>query len=326
MIILSKEADDLNNHFKLRDIPRSLSLYYEKLFSNMGVEIYDNFIPGSIKSVNPQVAKFKTDFIEVHSNFAEKWSKFSFNVISIDICQLTGDLLITRFDTNRKKDLHLRLPLNRHHSRDLSEEVFDFDSALSELNSIITANNKSTSTEVTSSINSKEQRKKWWDDRYILDRRLERILNKVEDSWLCGFKGVFNPSIVQPENFEKFKKGFQSILHNYLPSRKLTGQTNSFLQIEDSLIELFLFLDILNQPTDKAVSLMEDLIYFIFDILLFHGEQNAYDEIDINLIHVKFEELLQDYSNCTADNTLTVDHTFLILGNKCHMFPWESLS
>lgn len=315
----------LGQNFRLRDHPRSLSLLYEKAFSDMGTEIYDSFIPETIATESVEMSECNMNLATIHSEFGKKWSHLSFNVVEIDICQLTGDLLITRFDTVRNKHLHLRLPLNRHNSRDLSEEVLGFEAALDELNHIISSNNCTTSIEVTSVITTKEQRKNWWDERYALNNRLQTLLTKIEDSWFCGFKGVFNPRIVDQQQFEIFKKGFQSILHTHLPSRKSSRQSDSFLQVDNMLIELFVLLDVTNQPTEKAVSMMEDLIYFVFDILLFHGEQNAYDEIDVNLMHVKFEELLQEYNAESKTKDQTLDHTFLILGNKCHSIPWESL-
>ncbi|CDO93936.1 unnamed protein product [Kluyveromyces dobzhanskii CBS 2104] len=326
MSVKTKLENQLSQHFRLRDHPRSLSLRYEKAFSDMGTEIYDSFIPENIKVTNSEASGSSTDLDTIHSHFLNKWSHLSFNVVEIDVCQLTGDLLITRLDTLRGKHLHLRLPLNRHNSRDLSEEVLDFEAALAEMDQIITSNNLTASFEVTSAVSTKNQRKNWWDERYALNDRLKMLLAKIEDSWFCGFKGVFSTAIVDEQQFEVFKRGFQSILHTQLPSRKLSRQYDSFLKIDDMLIELFILLDVLSQPTETAVSMMEDLIYFIFDILLFHGEQNAYDEIDVNLMHVKFEELLQEYNAASSTKHQKLDHTFLILGNKCHSIPWESLS
>ena len=320
----TKLEDYFIRNLELKDRPRSLSLFYEKSFSDMGTEIYETFIPDTIKSDYHEIPQSKY----IHSEFGKKWSHLSFSVVELDVCELTGDLLITRFDTIRNKHLHLRLPLNRHNSRDLGEDVLDFNSALKEIDDIITSNNMTTSADITSAITTKEQRKGWWDERYSLDTRLGAILSKIEDSWFCGFKGIFNPQAIDDEQFNVFKKGFESILYSQLPSRKLQRQSASFIQIDDMLIELFVLLDVINQPTEKAVSMMEDLIYFIFDALLFHGEENAYDEIDVNLIHIKFEELLEEYnaSIIAKGRQQTVNHTFLILGNKCHSIPWESLN
>lgn len=321
----SNASENLRQNFRLQELPRTISLYYEKIFSGMGNEIYEKFVPGKIEPKQSKAHVFQEQINHTFESFSDKWSKFSFNVFHIDVCSYTGNLLVTKLDSKGERPLHLRLPLNRHNSRDLSEDVLTFDNALKKINEIIESNNKSTSLEVTSSITTQEERKKWWDQRYELDRKLQRLLNVIEDSWFCGFKGVFSPVLVDNQRLIKFKQEFQSILHSYLPSRKNHSQMDAFLQIEDSLIELFLYPDILVQPTEKTLAMMEDLIYFIFDVLLFHGEQNAYDEIDINLIHVKLEELLQEYTDCEETPKEKVEHTFLILGNKCHTFPWESL-
>ncbi|ODQ81332.1 hypothetical protein BABINDRAFT_17995, partial [Babjeviella inositovora NRRL Y-12698] len=67
---------------------------------------------------------------------------------------------------------------------------------------------------------------------------------------------------------------------------------------------------------------LEDLIYFVLDILLFHGELNAYDELNIDGIYVDIESLLMAYHR---DASPADGHTVLIVGKSCVSFPWESM-
>lgn len=77
---------------------------------------------------------------------------------------------------------------------------------------------------------------------------------------------------------------------------------------------------------------MDDLLFFIFDILLYHGEENAYDEINMSEMRVQITEAIKKYkTNSQPDNILNEDiskqkkHTFLLVSSVCHLFPWESL-
>ena len=106
-----------------------------------------------------------------------------------------------------------------------------------------------------------------------------------------------------------------------LPSRKLFGNPKMFIEIQDWVIELFLKL---NPQEADFLSKMEDLIYFVLDILLFHGEENAYDEIDFSMLHVQLEEQIKKYRANMATNSIF--HTFLVVSSSCHLFPWECLS
>lgn len=93
------------------------------------------------------------------------------------------------------------------------------------------------------------------------------------------------------------------------------------MKIQDWVIELFLKL---NPQEADFLSKMEDLIYFVLDILLFHGEENAYDEIDFSMLHVQLEEQIKKYrANMTTNS---IFHTFLVVSSSCHLFPWECLS
>lgn len=251
-------------------------------------------------------------------------------VISISISG-TGNLLVTRYEKNRRP-LLISLPLNRHNSRDADEQSFSFDDGLSLFQKIIKASNSSSQLSRTSAIQTKEDRHNWWKERFALDKQLKELLKDTEYSWFGGFRGIFNRTMIPMPVVEKFESAFYSILNKYLPSRKDGKRGKRGLKkaggvyVHCRIFELFLGLDLsMDDPGP-----IEDLLYFVLDILQFHGEQNAYDELDIDQIVVDLEELiascltmLNEYKQISECKVFS--HTVLVLDNECLQFPWESL-
>ncbi|SCU84937.1 LAFA_0D12926g1_1 [Lachancea sp. 'fantastica'] len=311
---------ELNHNIALHDIPRYLPLKFDRMFSAQGNEIYGSFKPKAILQAN----HLFRDHMDSLQNILSEKSQIldtKFDVIGIDVCGATGDLLLSKMDFETES-ICVRLPLGRQSSRDVDESVLSFNDAIAEMNDVISANNKSTAIEVTSKINTKEERKEWWQHRYGLDSRLSTMLKKIESSWFGGFKAFFKQSIVEQQHLDNFRLRFEEVLQRTLPTRKQFKSPNSFFRIGDAVLALFLKLDPLD--ADFADS-MEDLIFFVFDLLLFHGEQNAYDEIDTAFLHIQLEELIHEYRK-NGNQAAKLSHTFLIVSGAGHLIPWESLS
>ncbi|AEY94740.1 FAAR089Cp [Eremothecium gossypii FDAG1] len=313
----------LIKRFTMAELPKYMPMYYDKMFSRMGNEVYGSFMPMEVKSMCTPFFTVQQKVDGIQTNF-NSWDE-PFQAISVDICKYNGDLLLSKVVSTTGKHFHLRLPLNRHESRDLSQETLTFALLMEELNDIIEKNNRTTSIEVTSVIKTKEDRREWWEERYSLDKRMCDLMRRIEDSWICGFCGFFSQKQLDKNHFALFKLGFQKVLQQNLPTRRQYGNPSMFLQVDDFILELFLKVDWDALPHEKKVDFMEDLIYFIFDILLFHGEENAYDEIDVHLIHIQLEELIHDY-HAKAPEAPRLGHTFLVISSECSLVPWESLS
>ncbi|QID85162.1 separin protein [Saccharomyces pastorianus] len=311
---------NLITSFSLTDLPRHMPLLFDKTLNNINNEEYKNFHTSSLKTIGSISAATENDAISVaQQNIMD--SNLDINVITIDFCPETGNLLLSKIEPKYERRTHLRLSLIRSNSRDLDEAHLSFMEATKELLSIIKESNETTSVEVTSKIKTREERKYWWTTRYELDKRMQALLNNIENSWFNGVQGFFSPEVVNGSLFEEFKGKFYEILHQNLPSRKLFGNPKMFMKIQDWVIELFLKL---NPQEADFLSKMEDLIYFVLDILLFHGEENAYDEIDFSMLHVQLEEQIKKYrANMTTNS---IFHTFLVVSSSCHLFPWECLS
>ncbi|CEP60582.1 separase LALA0_S01e14202g [Lachancea lanzarotensis] len=311
---------ELNRNIALHDIPTYLPMTFDRALSKQGNEIYGSFAP---KAIVREEFPFKDHMNQFQKILCDQPLKLDtkFDVIGIDICGASGDLLLSKIEF-AADSICVRLPLGRQCSRDVDEEVFTYNDAIAELHDIISANNLSTTIEVTSKINTKEDRKDWWQHRYGLDNRLHAMLQKIERSWFGGFKAFFNQNIVEQQHLDIFRLKFEEILQRTLPTRKQFKSPNSFFRIDDSILGLFLKLDPLDADFTDS---MEDLVFFVFDLLLFHGEQNAYDEIDTALLHVKVEELIHEYRK-NANQASKLSHTFLIVSGAGHSIPWESLS
>lgn len=311
---------NLITNFSLTDLPRHMPLLFDKKLNNIDSEEYKNFHVSSLKTIGNISTATENDAISAaQQNIMD--SNLDINVITIDFCPETGNLLLSKMEPKYERRTHLRLPLIRSNSRDLDEAHLSFMDATEELLSIIKESNETTSVEVTSKIKTREERRYWWTTRYELDKRMQALLNNIENSWFNGVQGFFSPEVVNGSLFGEFKNKFYEILHQNLPSRKLFGNPKMFIEIQDWVIELFLKL---NPQEADFLSKMEDLIYFVLDILLFHGEENAYDEIDFSMLHVQLEEQIKKYRANMATNSIF--HTFLVVSSSCHLFPWECLS
>lgn len=311
---------DLLNEFALSELPRSMPLYYDKILNTIGNEIYHNFSLLPLTGFIEPVLLEKEKLLHAQKNIGA--SNTAFNVISIDICPVTGNLLLSKTESIGNRKTHLRMPLNRAYTRDLDSSILTFDDAKKELTAIIEGSNASTAIEVTSSISTSDDRRKWWNTRYELDRRMQELVSNIESCWFNSLKGFFSPEIIEINLLKEFKEGFNQILHENLPSRRQCGNPSMFMQIEDWIVELVIKL---NPQDAEFVVMVEDLIYFILDILLFHGEENAYDEINISMIHVQLEELIRKFRPRLLEMK-QLSHTFLVVSSPCHIFPWECLS
>jgi separase len=224
-----------------------------------------------------QAAPF--EFINFQSEYVEIIPK-QWAAVSVTMSENRKELYITRFQAG-KSQLMVRLPLNRHNSRDDALEVVEYEGAVADLKGIIEESNESTRN--AKYMENKADRAKWWEERQALDNSLGELLQSIERTWLGGFRGIFSPYPKNPGLFARFKASFDKIL-SMLPSRK--RKKASHVDIDHKVLELFIALgDPEGQELDEELT---DLIYFVVDILQFHGEGNAYDELDLDPVRIVF--------------------------------------
>lgn len=222
----------------------------------------------------------------------------------------------------------LRLPLGRNNSIDADEEVFGFAEGHSELMQIIELANESAHD--ARDMTTREAKKDWWKEREGLDARLRDLLENIEKVWLGGFTGIFSQHARRQTLLARFQKSFQDILDRHLPSRrKKTGKKSSpnRVTLDSRILELFIGLGDASDESCDFSEPLTDLLYFVVDVLQFHGEMNAYAEIDFDSIVVETHDALRGYHEA-AQSSASVDegrHTILILDKALHAFPWESM-
>jgi separase len=258
-------------------------------------------------------SEFQKSYVDI---IPESWI-----AMSLALNEARDELYITRYETGLAPFV-LRLPLARHASRDMDEEEFSFEDGKASFDELIELSDFSTRT--AKDMTSKQARQQWWAEREALDTRLHELLINMENIWLGGFKGVFSQHLRQPTLLARFRKTFENVLNNHLPSRRKKTQAKRAV-LDTRVLELFIGLgDVANEDLDLDEELM-DLIYFVVDILQFNGEPNAYDEIDFDAMVVETHDALRSYHEASHNSQSSSPHTILILDNNLHAFPWESM-
>ena len=268
--------------------------------------------------VPPQdMPRFQKDYIDI---IPKSWT-----AISIALSDSRNELSITKLEAGHSPFV-LRLPLGRNNSIDADEEVFGFEQGHSELLEIIDLANES-SHEARNMV-GREAKIVWWEERGALNARLRDLLENIEKVWLGGFTGIFSQHPRRPDLLARFQKSFSNILNKYLPSRQRTKRSTSpRITLDSRILDLFIGLgDAADENSDFSEPLT-DLLYFVVDVLQFHGELNACDEIDFDSIVVETHDALRGYHEAVRASHPSNEgrHTILILDKALHAFPWESL-
>ncbi|KAF3345820.1 Lysine-specific histone demethylase 1A [Verticillium dahliae VDG2] len=270
--------------------------------------------------VTTDVARFQRDYVNI---IPAAWS-----VVSISLSENRHDLCITKLQADHTPFV-LRLPLERAVSRDADTEVFDFEQGHGELLEVIRLINESCHDEGRD-WSAKGAKAAWWQEREALDKRMKQLLDNIEQIWLGGFKGIFSQHPRRDDLLSRFQKAFQKTLDKHLPSRRqVRGKkvnTAPKITLDPRILDLFVGLGDPASPDFDLDEALTDLLYFVVDILQFHGERNAYDEIDFDSIMLETYDALQAYhAGLKSSDPVQGAHTILILDKALHAFPWESL-
>ncbi|KAF2093658.1 hypothetical protein NA57DRAFT_81158 [Rhizodiscina lignyota] len=265
----------------------------------------------------PNLSSFQHDFVDI---LPPSWT-----AISLTLNDTHDELFITKYEASQSPFV-LRLPMARHKSRDMDEDIFAYEDGKAELRDIIELSNFSTHSGKDMSV--KGAKSKWWAEREALNARLGDLLQNIENIWLGGFKGIFAQQRRDSDLLARLQKSLQKILERHLPSRQ--GKKRQISSTFDSrILELFTGLGdptLDDQPGRDLDEELMDLFYFLVDILQFNGEKNAYDEIDFDSLIVETADALSAYHQVASHSKFeAAPHTILILDKTLHAFPWESL-
>lgn len=262
------------------------------------------------------------------SNFTKEYVDIlpdSWNVLSLSLSADCTEFVVSRLRKGQTPFL-LRLPLKRGNSDEDDDEQFTFEDGRAEMQELIKLANESA--HAAKAQVDKQMKKQWWKNREALDRRMENLLQNIENVWFGGFRGIFSPVPREDDALSRFASLFHNILDKHLPSRQKGGRptTGPRLTLHRNVLELFTGIKDLEEQEDPEETLM-DLLYFVVDILQFQGERNAYDEIDFDMMVVETLDALRGYRDAVRNELLNpqTSHTVLVLDKALHMFPWESL-
>lgn len=219
-------------------------------------------------------SSFQKDYVDI---IPANW-----NVISVSLSESCDEIYITKLQGGLTPFM-LRLPLSRHNSRDADEDIFGFDQGKAELSEIIELANFSA--QDSRNMTGKEAKSQWWAEREALDGRLKDLLTNMENIWLGGFRGVFARHLGRSHLLSRFQQSFQIILGKYLPSRQAANKRirASHVNLDTRILDLFIGLAD-SADLSELEEPLTDLLYFVVDILQFHGERNAYDEVDFDSV------------------------------------------
>ncbi|KAG9247297.1 peptidase family C50-domain-containing protein [Calycina marina] len=264
------------------------------------------------------MSRFQKDYIDIIPN---NWT-----AVSISLSDSRNELSITRFQAGQSPFV-LRLPLGRNNSIDADEEVFGFEQGRAELREILELANESSHS--ARDMNTSECKEDWWEEREALDSRLRDLLENIEKVWLGGFSGIFSQRVRRTDLLARFQKSFTNILDKHLPSRQKNGKRSISprVTLDSRILELFIGLGDASAEECDFSEPLNDLLYFVVDVLQFHGELNAYAEIDFDSIVIETHDALVAYHEAAKHSSKSEEnrHMILILDKALHAFPWESL-
>ncbi|KAI1460683.1 peptidase family C50-domain-containing protein [Annulohypoxylon moriforme] len=254
----------------------------------------------------------------------------SWNVVSLSLSHDQRDLCITKLQGGQEP-FGIRLPLERAALRDADLEVLSFQQGRAELQEIIEMANRTCHD--ARDMSQKGAKSAWWAEREELDERLKNLMECIEQSWLAGFRGIFSQHRRRADLIAKFEKNFMKILDKHLPSRrkvhgkKAAAKPTTRVNLDPRVYDMIIGLGDPTAPEGDLDEPLMDLLYYIVDILQFHGERNAYDEVDFDEMVIDTYDALNSYY-VTAKGIKEPEegtHTILVLDKSLHPFPFEAL-
>ncbi|KAI1213030.1 peptidase family C50-domain-containing protein [Annulohypoxylon truncatum] len=254
----------------------------------------------------------------------------TWNVVSLSLSHDERDLCITKLQGGQEP-FGIRLPLERAALRDADLEVISFQQGRAELQEIIEMANRTCHD--ARDMSQKGAKSAWWAEREELDERLKNLMECIEQSWLAGFRGIFSQHRRRADLIAKFEKDFMKILDKHLPSRrkvhgrKAAAKPTTRVNLDPRVYDMIIGLGDPTAPEGDLDEPLMDLLYYIVDILQFHGERNAYDEVDFDEMVIDTYDALNSYY-VTAKGIKEPEegtHTILVLDKSLHPFPFEAL-
>jgi len=265
---------------------------------------------------------FQTKFVDI---LPAHWT-----VCSLTMDTKQGDLYVSRLQANCTP-LLLKLPLQRFARRNGEGGDMSYKAVIYEFNSIISASNE------TMRSNQKFENKadidKWWSTRHELDSRLKQLMEKIDENWFGGFKGILAKECTVVDTVLKKFQGYLSDLICKAAHGRAARSTVSMAN-KPKLLEVSLDVCkmILQLSTTASHTNIEDIAYYLLSLYDINDIDVNYSELDIGQLKDDITLGIRHYHDAVKkvepkDSASNVQsHTILILDKYTQQLPIESLS
>ena len=271
----------------------------------------------SLDASNMTVSSFQSDMIDI---LPDSWV-----VVSLSLSESKEEITFSKMRAHESPFV-ISVPLTRQHALECNEVSYGYFDVKQELEDIIHEINQTSQN--SKDLKTKTAKSAWWETRTALDARLQELLQNIENIWLGGFRSILSPRSPALEHLARLNESLQNSLDKHLPSRNGTGATKRSPRIALSahVLQLFTSLGYPSECNDVDEQ-VQDLLYFVIDILQFKGERNAYDEIDFDILVIETLDALRQFHKIQqeCETTESESHVILVVDKHLHCFPWESL-
>ncbi|CCE81412.1 Piso0_002067 [Millerozyma farinosa CBS 7064] len=257
-------------------------------------------------------------------------------IITIDTCPISGDLVLSKLMPDYIEPYFLRIASSRFSSVTKSQKLTSFGEIKSYLKDIISRSNSTTSPEMTSQVQTRDDRKMWWKIRFALDLELQELLTCLETDFFCAFRGFFSTKRLPQSTLHSFRNDLTNILRSSIKSNFEISANDIKFDLEEPFLETLLNSAILvySEPTsnwyqEQKQNLVHDALNF-FETSLYYKADVEFHRSDA--LNKRLDGLFEKYSHILSCMSLNSnrkfeeqEHLIIIPGGECTEFPWESL-
>lgn len=229
----------------------------------------------------------------------------SWIVVSLDICELTGNFVLSKFDSRNDFPVYYKLPIKE------TSRFQTFDDIIASLEIIIEESNLSTKKAVTEQVKTKEDRRNWWKLRFELDQRLKELLDTVEHELIGAFRGIFSSVDSLTQYYDDFKRSMSGLWASYI------GIPDGLdFELSTGLVDLFYSFSFSDENADHH---FDNLIRYTYTELTGNPD---FSTTSLGKTKKLTDEIRRLY---TKEPHVKDEHIVLIPGKSCASFPWESM-
>lgn len=272
----------------------------EKQFSSLIKQ--KEFLPEIPNFSTDTNLKFCTDNLKLNEVLPTDWI-----VVSIGFSEITNSIYLSKYDQKNDKPIFIDISL------DQKLGTCSYQSIIDKLNSIINKSDETTKFEVTSKVQTYEEKRNWWETRKKLDDDLSDLLQFIDNHWFGGFNGLFDS---QSNEYDTcFKNEIIQIIEQ---SMKIENKAaiNNLNEISDRIYELFLKI---NGIKNEKIN---DILIFILETA---AGKHSIEFFDIGNICENIKVQITNYTNKELILNKSEGHIVLIPSSNCTKIPWESM-